>query len=77
VPERAAVVEMKGVLWSDWGKPAHIVDSLRRIGREPAFPLDCLGRRKDACAPILRLKKTETDGNASTESGRNQCFDPR
>ncbi|HKR80318.1 MAG TPA: sugar phosphate nucleotidyltransferase [Nitrospira sp.] len=42
VPERAAVVEMSGVLWSDWGKPARIVDSLRRIGRDPAFPLNCL-----------------------------------
>jgi mannose-1-phosphate guanylyltransferase len=49
VPERAAVVEMKGVLWSDWGKPAHIVDSLRRIGHEPAFPLDCLGRAHGRC----------------------------
>jgi mannose-1-phosphate guanylyltransferase len=44
VPERAAVVEMNGVLWSDWGKPARVIDSLRRIGRDPAFPLDCLGR---------------------------------
>jgi mannose-1-phosphate guanylyltransferase len=44
VPERAAFVEMNGVLWSDWGKPARVIDSLRRIGRDPAFPLDCLGR---------------------------------
>jgi mannose-1-phosphate guanylyltransferase len=44
VPDRAGVIEMNGVFWSDWGKPARIVDSLRRIGREPAFPLDCLGR---------------------------------
>lgn len=44
VPERAAVIEMNGVLWSDWGKPIRIIDSLRRIGREPAFPMDCLRR---------------------------------
>jgi mannose-1-phosphate guanylyltransferase len=44
IPERAAVMEMQGVLWSDWGKPTRITDSLRRIGREPAFPLDCLER---------------------------------
>jgi mannose-1-phosphate guanylyltransferase len=44
VPDRAAVIEMKGVLWSDWGKPTRIMDSLRRIGRDPAFPLDCLSR---------------------------------
>lgn len=44
VPERTAVIEMNGVLWSDWGKPTRIVDSLRRMGREPAFPLECLDR---------------------------------
>ena len=44
VPEKGVVIEMNGVLWSDWGKPTRIIDSLRRIGREPAFPLDCLRR---------------------------------
>ena len=44
VPERTAVIEMNGVLWSDWGRPTRIIDSLRRIGREPAFPLECLDR---------------------------------
>jgi len=44
VPDRAAVIEMNGVLWSDWGMPIRIIDSLRRIGREPAFPEDCLRR---------------------------------
>jgi mannose-1-phosphate guanylyltransferase len=43
VPDRAAVIEMQGVLWSDWGKPTRIIDSLRRIGREPAFPSDLYG----------------------------------
>jgi mannose-1-phosphate guanylyltransferase len=44
VPEQLAVVEMAGVLWSDWGKPERIANSLRRIGRQPAFPLACLSR---------------------------------
>jgi mannose-1-phosphate guanylyltransferase len=43
-PDRAAVVEMPGVLWSDWGTPARMMDSLHRIGRKPAFPLNCLDR---------------------------------
>lgn len=43
--DRAAVMEMEGVLWSDWGRPTRIVDSLRRIGREPAFPLDSVRPR--------------------------------
>ena len=42
VPEHAAVIELSGVLWSDWGKPERITETLRRIGRPPAFPLECL-----------------------------------
>lgn len=44
VPDRTAVIEMGGVLWSDWGKPEWITHTLRRIGRQPAFPLGCLSR---------------------------------
>jgi len=44
VPDRTAVIEMSGVLWSDWGKPEWITNTLRRIGRQPAFPLGCLSR---------------------------------
>lgn len=44
VPEKLAVVELTGVLWSDWGKPERIAETLRRIDRRPAFPLACLDR---------------------------------
>lgn len=44
VPDRVAVMELTGVLWSDWGKPERIAESIRRIGKTPAFPLDCLDR---------------------------------
>jgi mannose-1-phosphate guanylyltransferase len=39
VPEKLAVVELTGVLWSDWGKPERIAETLRRIDRRPAVPL--------------------------------------
>lgn len=42
VPGSLAVVELSGVLWSDWGKPERITETLRRIDRPPAFPLACL-----------------------------------
>lgn len=42
VPDRMAVVEMTGVLWSDWNAPERIAHMLHRIGRQPAFPLTCL-----------------------------------
>jgi mannose-1-phosphate guanylyltransferase len=44
VTEKLAVVELTGVLWSDWGKPERIAETLRRIDRRPAFPLTCLDR---------------------------------
>lgn len=50
IPERLAVVEMTGVLWSDWEKPQRIAHTLRQIGRQPAFSLACLSR---PFAPIM------------------------
>ena len=37
-----AVIELSGVHWSDWGRSERIADTLRRIGKQPAFPLECL-----------------------------------
>lgn len=42
LPELVAVMELTGVLWSDWGKPERIAETIRRIGKTPAFPLHCL-----------------------------------
>jgi mannose-1-phosphate guanylyltransferase len=36
-PEALTVVELSGVAWSDWGCPRRIRDTLRAIGKEPAF----------------------------------------
>ena len=35
-PERLAVMEMRDVVWSDWGNPARIADTLDRIGEPMA-----------------------------------------
>lgn len=40
-PQRTTVVAMPDVDWSDWGRPERIARSLARLGRSPAFPLDC------------------------------------
>lgn len=40
LPAQVAAIEMTGVLWCDWGKPQRIVDTLRRIDKLPAFPLE-------------------------------------
>ena len=42
VPEHVAVIEAGGLLWSDWGKPERIVNTLLGMGRQPAFPLELI-----------------------------------
>lgn len=39
VPEHTGVVKLSGVLWSDWGRPERIVETIRALGKAPAFPL--------------------------------------
>ncbi len=39
-PDQLATIQLRDVIWSDWGKAERIVETLRRIGRRPAFPLD-------------------------------------
>lgn len=38
VPQSIAVLEMEGVLWSDWGREERIFETLRQIGVNPRFP---------------------------------------
>lgn len=42
VPEQIVVVEARGMLWSDWGNPERIADTLLGLGRVPAFPLNLI-----------------------------------
>ena len=35
--ESLAVLPLEGVVWSDWGRPERIVETLRSVGEEPAF----------------------------------------
>ncbi len=44
--DQIAVVELKGVIWSDWGKPKRIADTVVRLGIKPAFPFECLAFRR-------------------------------
>ena len=34
---RIGVMEVQGILWSDWGRPERIVETLRSIGGQPRF----------------------------------------
>jgi mannose-1-phosphate guanylyltransferase len=38
--QQTAVMELDELLWCDWGRPKRIVETLRRIGKTPAFARD-------------------------------------
>ena len=42
VPERLGVIELEEVLWSDWGRPERIRETLEVLGKKPAFPSEIL-----------------------------------
>lgn len=40
IPEHLTVLEMSNVLWSDWGQPTRIIETLQAIGKTPNFSCD-------------------------------------
>lgn len=40
VTDRLGVIELRDAIWSDWGQPERIVETLRALGEKPAFPLN-------------------------------------
>jgi len=42
IPEHLGVMELEEVLWSDWGRPERIIETLEMLGRKPAFPSEIL-----------------------------------
>lgn len=43
VAHTISAFNVRDVLWSDWGRPKRIVQSLRKIGKVPAFPTELVG----------------------------------
>jgi mannose-1-phosphate guanylyltransferase len=42
VNDQVAVIKLRDVRWSDWGRPERIVSTLGSLGKRPAFPRECL-----------------------------------
>jgi mannose-1-phosphate guanylyltransferase len=40
--DQLATLELSGVIWSDWGRPERIAETLRHLNKTPAFPWSCL-----------------------------------
>ena len=58
VPEHVAMIQLNGVLWSDWGKPERIVETLLKIGKQPAFPLSLLSGLSAVDASRVKVRNT-------------------
>lgn len=50
--DRLGVMELENVMWSDWGRPERIVETLQAMGKEPIFPYSQL-------RPVLQLARNE------------------
>ena len=57
IPERLGVIELEEVLWSDWGRPERIRETLEALGKKPAFASEI-------------LTKTNSILNSSVEVGK-------
>lgn len=42
IPEHLGIMELEEVLWSDWGRPERIIETLEFLGKKPAFPSEIL-----------------------------------
>jgi mannose-1-phosphate guanylyltransferase len=42
VAGQIAVMELRDVVWSDWGRPERVADVLSSLGKQPKFPLEHL-----------------------------------
>jgi mannose-1-phosphate guanylyltransferase len=38
--DQLGVIELDDVMWSDWGRPERIVETLQLLGKTPAFPME-------------------------------------
>ncbi len=38
VADRVSVIQLRDIVWSDWGRPERIADTLDTLGKKPAFP---------------------------------------
>lgn len=43
--KQVAVMPTEGILWSDWGRAERIIETLRRVGRQPNFSMITADRR--------------------------------
>ncbi len=69
VPRETAVMEMKGLWWSDWGSPERIVDTLTRLGNGAGRIAEQLaaaaGDRAADMAGVVQMRDEEDEAQVA------------
>ncbi len=65
-PKHVAVIELKGVVWSDWGQPERIVQTLYRMDRQPNFCLAHVGGSEHNGHPKATCQRTASESGIRT-----------
>lgn len=47
--DRCMLLPMRGMDWSDWGRPERVAETLARLGRQPLFPCEPKETGREAC----------------------------
>jgi len=55
IPEHLGAIELEEVLWSDWGRPERIKETLEALGKKPAFPSEILTNTKSSLTSSLEV----------------------
>jgi hypothetical protein len=69
IPEHVAAMALRGMLWSDWRRPARIVQSLRSIHKQAAFS-QATGQDKFLASQLVPFLSRE-----SSFGGHEECSD--
>ncbi len=56
ISDHVGVMELEGVVWSDWGRPERIVETLRVLGKKPVFPTDHMNIRPGSGFSRLQIE---------------------
>ena len=63
--DRIAMMPLEDVMWSDWGQPMRIAESLLAIGRQPAFGLHLLEPEPKTLRGVFRPGPAAVRGTAT------------
>jgi len=55
IPDHLGIIELRGISWSDWGRPERILKTLLEFGKAPKFQVAGIGSAIDSSEAVLPL----------------------